>query len=142
MNKLFFSWISLIRISYRTIWLKTWSWYKNQLKNEIWKGLNRYLPKDAHQKSDGESVKSDLKKLYSFTLEMSKNYLIRSFLRNERLRVKVNNSDMTKMLKTDKITTFFQNQLLTCYLTFNIRPTYFSIFRKINANSYSNNDKK
>ena len=24
---------------------------KNPLKNEIWKDLNRYFPKDAHQKS-------------------------------------------------------------------------------------------
>ena len=41
-----------------------------------------------HQKSEGESVKSDLKKLDSLTLEMSKNQLIRNFLRNGRLRVK------------------------------------------------------
>ena len=34
------------------------------------------------------SVRSDLKKLDSFTLEMSKNLLIRNFLRNGRLRVK------------------------------------------------------
>ena len=33
------------------------------------------------------SVRSDLKKLDSFTLEMSKNHLIRSFLSNGRLRV-------------------------------------------------------
>ena len=36
----------------------------------------------------GGSVRSDLKKLDSFTLETSKNHLIRNFLRNERLRVK------------------------------------------------------
>ena len=60
---------------------------KNSLKNEIWKGRNRYLPKDAHQKSDGGSVRSDFKKLDSFTLEKSKNHLIHSFLRNGRLRV-------------------------------------------------------
>ena len=59
------------------------------LKNESWKGLNWYFPKDAHQKSDGGSVRSDLKILDSFTLEMSKNQLIRSFLRNGRLRVKL-----------------------------------------------------
>ena len=35
---------------------------------------------------------SDLKKLDSFTLEMSKNHLIRTFLRNGRLRVKKNNT--------------------------------------------------
>ena len=31
-------------------------------ENESWKGLNRYFPKDAHQKSEGGSVRSDLKK--------------------------------------------------------------------------------
>ena len=34
------------------------------------------------------SVRSDLKKLDSFTFETSKNHLIRYFLRNGRLRVK------------------------------------------------------
>ena len=35
MNKhRFFSTISFVRISYRTIWLKKWSWYKKPLKNE------------------------------------------------------------------------------------------------------------
>ena len=34
----------------------------------------------------GGSVKSDFKKLDSFTLEMSKNHLIRNVLRNGRLR--------------------------------------------------------
>ena len=33
-------------------------------------------------------MRSDLKKLDSFTLEISKNHLIRNFLRNGRLRVK------------------------------------------------------
>ena len=33
-------------------------------------------------------MRSDLKKLDSFTLELSKNHLIRTFLRNGRLRVK------------------------------------------------------
>ena len=37
----------------------------------------------------GGSVRSDLKKLDSFTLEMSKNHLISNFLRNGRLRVNV-----------------------------------------------------
>ena len=31
-------------------------------ENEICKGLNRYFSKDAHQKSEGGSVRSDLKK--------------------------------------------------------------------------------
>ena len=38
-----------------------------------------------------------LKKLDSFTLEMSKNHLIRNFLRNGRLRVKIN--DLTLKIK-------------------------------------------
>ena len=36
------------------------------------------------------SVRSDLEKLDSFTLETSKNHLIRNFLRKGRLRVKLN----------------------------------------------------
>ena len=36
------------------------------------------------------SLRSDLKKLDSFTFETSKNHLIRKFLRNWRLRVKAN----------------------------------------------------
>ena len=35
-----------------------------------------------------EEVRSDLKKLDLFTLETSKNHLVRNFLRNERVRVK------------------------------------------------------
>ena len=65
----FFCPISFVRLSYKTIWLTAWSWYKNQ-----W-----YFPKDAHKKSEGGSVRSDLKKLDSFTLETSKNHLIRNF---------------------------------------------------------------
>ena len=38
-------------------------------------------------KNRRRSVGSDLKKLDSFTLETSKNHLIRNFLRNGRLRV-------------------------------------------------------
>ena len=52
---------------------------------------------DAHQKSDGESVRSDSKKLDSFTLETSKNHLIRSFLRNGRLRVKLFTTTLNTM---------------------------------------------
>ena len=40
-------------ISYETIWLKTWSWYKNPLKSESRKSLNWYFPRDAHHKSEG-----------------------------------------------------------------------------------------
>ena len=41
------------------------------------------------QKSDGGgSVRSDLQQLDSFTLETSKDQLIRNFLRNGRLKVK------------------------------------------------------
>ena len=45
----------------------------------------------------GGPVRSDLKKLDSLTLEMSKNHLIRSFLRNGRLRVKVYFSAKSKI---------------------------------------------
>ena len=41
-------------------------------------------------KSEGGSVRSDFKKLDSFTLETLKNHLIRNFLRNGRLKVKEN----------------------------------------------------
>ena len=70
----------------------------NPLKNEIWMGLNRYFPKDAHQKSDGVS-EVRLKKLDSFALEMSKNHLIRNFLRNRRLRVKLLRAENRRALK-------------------------------------------
>ena len=45
-------------------------------------------------------------------------------------------------LKVIKITTFDQNQFMTCYLIFNFRPTYFSYFRKIIAISISHKVKK
>ena len=83
-----FSSISFFRISYKIIWLKTWSWYKNPLKNESWKGLNWYFSKDAHQESEGGSVRFK-KKLDSFTLETSKNRLIRNFFRTGCFRVKL-----------------------------------------------------
>ena len=51
-------------------------------------GLSRYFPKDGHQKSEGGVSKVRFKKLDSFTLETSKNHLIRNLLRNGRLRVK------------------------------------------------------
>ena len=47
-----------------------------------------------------------------------------------------------KSLKVIKITTFDQNQFMTCYLIFNFRPTYFSYFRKITVISISHNVKK
>ena len=47
-----------------------------------------------------------------------------------------------EFLKLVKITTFDQNELMTCYLIFNFRPTYFAYFHKITANSYSHNVKK
>ena len=47
-----------------------------------------------------------------------------------------------KSLKVIKITTFDQNQFMTCYLIFNFRPTYFSYFLKITAISISDNVKK
>ena len=42
-----------------------------------------------------------------------------------------------KSLKMLKITTFDQNQFMTCYLILNFKPTYFSYFRKITAISIS-----
>ena len=42
-------------------------------------------------KNLSESVRYDLQKLDFFTLETSKNHLIRNFLRNGRLRVKLIN---------------------------------------------------
>ena len=47
-----------------------------------------------------------------------------------------------KSLKVIKITTFNQNQFITCYLIFNFRSTFFSYFRKITAFSISHNVKK
>ena len=47
-----------------------------------------------------------------------------------------------KSLKVIKVTTFDQNQFMTCYLIFNFKPTYFSYFRKITATSISHNVKK
>ena len=58
--------ISFVRISYTTIWLKNDLDIKTT-ENESWKSLNWYFPKDAHQKSEGESVRSDLRKLDSVT---------------------------------------------------------------------------
>ena len=46
-----------------------------------------------------------------------------------------------KSLKVIKITTFDQNQFMTCYLIFNFQPTYFSYCRKITAISISHNVK-
>ena len=43
-------------------------------------------------------MRSDLKKLDSFTLETSKNHLIRNFLQNERVRV-----DIGKQILNEKI---------------------------------------
>ena len=47
-----------------------------------------------------------------------------------------------KSLKVIKITTFDQNQFMTCYLIFNFKPIYFSYFRKITAISNSHSVKK
>ena len=52
------------------------------------------------------SVRSDDKKIDSFTLETSKNHLIRNFLRNGRLRVKsqVNGEKTSRPLKLCTVT--------------------------------------
>ena len=41
-----------------------------------------------------------------------------------------------------KRTTFDKNQFMTCYLIFNFRPTFFSYFWKITADSVFHNVKK
>ena len=56
----------------------------------VWKGLNRYLPKDAHQKSEGGQW-APIKKTRLLHLENVEKQLIRNFLRNGRLRVTVVN---------------------------------------------------
>ena len=50
--------------------------------------------------------------------------------------------NMMKSLQVIKMTNFDQNQFLTLYLILNLRPTYFSYFRKISAISISHNVKK
>ena len=57
------------------------------------------------------SVRSDLKKLDSFTLEMSKNHLIRNFLRNGRLRV--NKDHRFQTLEGPSFTVTEENGFLT-----------------------------
>ena len=84
---LFFSSISFFQISYKTIWLKTWSWYKTHWKMKSGRVLIGIYQKIRIKNLNGGSVRSDLKKLDSFTLEASKNHLFRNFLRNGRVRV-------------------------------------------------------
>ena len=47
-----------------------------------------------------------------------------------------------EFLKLVKITTFDQNEFMTCYLILDFRPNYFSYFQKITAISHSHNVKK
>ena len=54
----------------------------------------------------------------------------------------VNFQNVLKSLKVIKITTFDQNQVMTCYLISNFRPSNFSYFGKITAISISHNVKK
>ena len=49
---------------------------------------------------------------------------------------------MIESLELINITTFDENQFLTCYLIFNFRQTYFSYFQKIIPNSICHNVKK
>ena len=44
---------------------------------------------------------------------------------------------MIESSKLIKITTFDQNQFMSCYLIFNLRPTYLPYFQKISAHSNS-----
>ena len=77
-NIVFFSLISFFRISYKTIWLKTWSWYKNQLKMKAGRAQIDIFQKIRIKNLKGVS-EVRFKKLDSFTLETLKNHLIRNF---------------------------------------------------------------
>ena len=80
------------------------------MKNKSWKDLNWYFPKDAHQKSEGGGlVRFSLKKLDSFTLETSKNHLIRNFLRNG--RVMVNDQKINLVLLRDFLNSEINKQI-------------------------------
>ena len=96
-HRFFFSSLSFVRISYKTIWLKTRSWYKNPLKNESWKGLNRYFSKDAHQKSEvgqwGPIQKNSTPSPWKRRKTTSS-----AILRNGRLRVKMQMINFEKKL--------------------------------------------
>ena len=63
--------------------------------------------KSAHQKSERGSLRSDLEKLDSFTLETSENHLIRNFLRNRRLKVKTELGKNEPDLKLNKAGEYF-----------------------------------
>ena len=84
-NIVFFSSISFVWISYKSIWLKKWSWPKTHRKMRSWRAEIVFFSKRCASK-----IWAGLKKIDSFTLETSKNHLIRNFLRNGRLRVKAN----------------------------------------------------
>ena len=75
-DRLFFSSISFVRISYKTIWLKTWSWYKTHWKWNL-EGLKSLFSKIMRIKnlrgSEVRLKKSKFESKLSFTLETSKN---------------------------------------------------------------------
>ena len=58
------------------------------LKNEIWKGLNRFFPKDARQKSEGGQWGPIKKNSTRSPWKRRKNHLINNFLRNGRVKIK------------------------------------------------------
>ena len=86
-NIVFFSSISFVRVSYKTIWLKH---DLNIKTTEKWnlEGLKSVFSKRCASKIWGEVSEVRLKKLDSFTLETSNNHVIRNYRRNGRLRVK------------------------------------------------------
>ena len=85
-HRFFFFLISFVRITYKTICLKAWCCYKTHWKIKAGKVFIDLFQKMRIKNLRGVS-KVRLKKLDSFTLETSKNHLIRNFLRNGRLRV-------------------------------------------------------
>ena len=126
-NIVIFSSISFVRKSYKTSDSKHDLDIKPTEKCNL-KGLKSVLSKICATKSEGGgSVSSDFKKLDSFTLETSKNHLIRSFLRNGRLRVK-HSPQATVIWWRSKclqplsflhsiLDTQYQHRTLTLYLT-------------------------
>ena len=92
---------SLFNLSYQTIWLKTdldikptWKW---RLDSKL-KGLKFVFYKKCASKI-GEGFKEvRLKNLAFYTSETSKNFLIRHFSRNERMRVNLSSIKFTLII--------------------------------------------
>ena len=74
----FFSSILFVRISYKTIWVKKWSWYKTHWKMNAGRAKIGIFQK-MRIKNLRWSVRSDLKKLDFSTLGTSKSTLSATF---------------------------------------------------------------